>query len=36
MSFENLKRNRDQINKLVQAADAAGGGEKKNYGDDRF
>jgi len=36
MSFENLKRNRDQISKLVQAADAVGGGEKKNYGDDRF
>lgn len=38
MSFENLKRNRDQISKLVQAAEAAGGGtnEKKNYGDDRL
>ena len=36
MSFENLKRNRDQISKLVQAAEAAGGTtEKKNYGDDR-
>jgi hypothetical protein len=38
MSFENLKRNRDQISKLVQAAEAVGGGtsEKKNYGDDRI
>ena len=39
MSFENLKRNRDQISKLVQAAEAAGGSapaEKKNYGDDRI
>ena len=38
MSFENLKRNRDQISKLVQAAEAAGGGggEKKNYDDERI
>ena len=36
MSFENLKRNRDQISKLVQAAEATGGGEKKNYSDDRI
>ena len=36
MSFENLKRNRDQISKLVQAAESAGGGEKKNYSDDRI
>ena len=37
MSFQNLKRNRDQISKLVQAAEAAGGStEKKNYGDDRI
>jgi len=37
MSFENLKRNRDQISKLVQAAEAAGGStEQKNYGDDRI
>ena len=39
MSFENLKRNRNQISKLVQAAEAAGGSapaEKKNYGDDRI
>ena len=35
MSFANLKRNRDQISKLLQAAESAGGGEKKNYGDDR-
>jgi len=37
MSFENLKRNRDQISKLVQAAEATGGGgEKKNYTDERI
>ena len=38
MSFENLKRNRDQISKLVQAAEQAGGGnaEKKSYGDERL
>ena len=37
MSFENLKRNRDQINKLLNAAEAVGGTqEKKSYGDDRF
>ena len=36
MSFQNLKRNRDQISKLVQAAEATGGGEKKNYADDRI
>jgi hypothetical protein len=35
MSFENLKRNRDQISKLVQAAEATGGGEKKSYVDER-
>jgi hypothetical protein len=35
MSFQNLKRNRDQISKLVKAAEATGG-EKKNYGDDRL
>ena len=35
MSFENLKRNRDQISKLVQAAEATGGGETKSYVDDR-
>ena len=37
MSFANLKRNRDQISKLVQAAETAGGGgEKKNYNDERI
>jgi len=37
MSFANLKRNRADISKLVQAAEAAGGsGEKKSYVDDRF
>lgn len=37
MSFANLKRNRDQISKLIQAAGASeGGGEKKSYADDRM
>ena len=37
MSFENLKRNRDQINKLLSAAESVGGTqEKKSYGDDRI
>jgi hypothetical protein len=36
MSFANLKRSRGQIDKLVAAASAAGGGEKKSYKDDRF
>jgi hypothetical protein len=37
MSFENLKRNRDQISKLVQAAEKVnGGGDKKSYSDDRI
>jgi len=37
MSFQNLKRNRDQISKLVQAAESAGGSvEKKNYDDERI
>ena len=38
MSFQNLKRNRDQISKLIQAAEATGGGggEKKSYIDDRL
>ena len=37
MSFENLKRNRDQINKLLSAAESVGGTqEKKNYGDERI
>lgn len=35
MSFANLKRSRGQIDKLVAAAEAAGG-DKKNYKDDRF
>ena len=38
MSFQNLKRNRDQISKLVQAAENAGGGntERKSYDDERI
>ena len=37
MSFENLKRNRDQISKLIKAAEAtSGGGEKKSYADERI
>ena len=37
MSFQNLKRNKDQISKLIQAAEAtSGGGEKKSYADDRI
>jgi len=37
MSFAKLKTNRDQISKLIQAAESAGGsGEKKSYGDDRL
>ncbi len=38
MSFQNLKKNRDQISKLIQAAEATGGGggEKKNYNDERL
>ena len=37
MTFENLKRNRDQIQKLAQAAESTGGGtEKKSYTDDRI
>ena len=38
MSFEALKRNRTDISKLVQAAEAVGGpgGEKKNYDDERI
>jgi hypothetical protein len=36
MSFENLKRNRANISKLVSAAEQVGGGEKKSYGDDRI
>ena len=38
MSFQNLKRNRDQISKLIQAAEATGsaGGDKKSYVDERI
>jgi len=38
MSFANLKRNRDQISNLLQAAEAVGGGntEKKSYVDERM
>ena len=37
MSFENLKRNRHQISKLIKAAEAtSGGGEKKSYADERI
>jgi len=38
MSFENLKSNNDQIQKLLNAAQEVGGGkaEKKDYKDDRF
>ena len=38
MSFQNLKRNRDQISKLIKAAEATGGGggEKKSYNDERL
>jgi len=38
MSFENLKRNRDQISKLVQAAEKVGGTptEQKSYADERI
>jgi hypothetical protein len=37
MSFENLKSNRDQISKLINAAEAVGGTtEKKSYVDERF
>ena len=37
MSFANLKRNKDQISKLIRAAEATGGGgEKKSYADDRI
>ena len=38
MSFENLKRNRDQISKLVQAAEKVGGAptEQKSYTDERI
>jgi hypothetical protein len=36
MSFANLKSRSADISKLVSAAEQAGGGEKKSYGDDRF
>ena len=36
MSFENLKRNRDQISKLIKAAESTGGGEQKSYVDERI
>jgi hypothetical protein len=36
MSFEALKRNRADISKLIQAAESTGGGEQKNYSDDRI
>jgi len=37
MSFANLKRNRDQISNLIQAAEAVGGStEKKSYTDERM
>jgi hypothetical protein len=36
MSFANLKRNRTDFSKLVSAAQQAGGGEQKSYGDDRM
>lgn len=37
MSFENLKRNRDNISKLVAAAEKVGGTtEKKSYADERI
>ena len=37
MSFANLKRNRDNISKLIKAAESTGGGgEKKSYADDRM
>lgn len=37
MSFDNLKRNRDNISKLLTAAqaDSGGGGQKKSYVDER-
>ena len=36
MSFANLKSRSGDISKLVAAAEKAGGGEQKSYGDDRF
>jgi hypothetical protein len=36
MSFANLKRSRNSIDKLVQAAQSSGGGEQKSYKDERM
>lgn len=36
MSFANLKRSRNSIDKLVQAAQSAGGGEQTSYKDERL
>ena len=36
MSFANLKRNRTDFSKLINAAQSVGGGEQKSYGDDRM
>ena len=36
MSFSNLKRNRGGIEKLINAAESAGGGATKSYQDDRI
>ena len=37
MSFETLKRNRGtNINKIIEAAQASGGGEQKSYVDERI
>ena len=36
MSFADLKRNKDTISKLLDAANASGGGEKKSYTDERI
>ena len=36
MSFDNLKRNKDQISKLIQEATKISGGEKKSFVDERF
>ena len=36
MSFSNLKRNRGGVEKLINAAESAGGGTTKSYQDDRI
>lgn len=36
MSFSNMKRNRGGIEKLINAAESAGGGSTKSYQDDRI